>query len=351
MEKSNRKCILDLCKTRWAERHLAFQHFYQAFTFIVEGLEMIGYQLHIEEHGDTFGDWDSHNRSEAQQLLASITSFDFIVVFMTVYQYLSHLSGITVKLQNSSIDIVEAYAMIEDIRAVYKHEREDVDKGFKLIYDQSHRMAEKVGTTPSMPRVAIRQQHRSNIVSLSPLDYYQKNVAIPFLDHICTYLDEQFSTLSVTASSLLSLVPIVMHKRSVDLSEVIIQYSNDLPSPELVERELLRWKSKYSTLPMQHLPISPSAAIKECDAELYPNIRILLQIACTIPATSCECERSASALRRLNNYMRASMGKERMANLALLHIHYDKQMDVDRVVDIYSHLHSRRMELDSLISP
>ena len=90
---------------------------------------------------------------------------------------------------------------------------------------------------------------------------------------------------------------------------------------------------------MQHLPISPSAAIKECDAELYPNLRILLQIVSTIPATSCECERSASALRRLNNYLRASMGKERMANLALLHIHYDKQMDVNRVVDIYSHLH------------
>ena len=85
MEDSNRKCILDLCKTRWAERHSTFQHFYQAFVFIVEGLEMIGYRLHIEEYGDLFGDWDSHNRSEAQQLLASITSFDFIVVFMTMY--------------------------------------------------------------------------------------------------------------------------------------------------------------------------------------------------------------------------------------------------------------------------
>lgn len=174
---------------------------------------MIGYQLHIEEHGDTFGDWDSHNRSGAQQLLASISSFDFITVFVTVYQYLSHLSGVTVKLQSSSMDIVEAYAMIEDIKAVYKHEREDVDKGFKLIYDQSHRMAEKVGTT-YMPRVTTWQQHRSNNVALTPLDYYQKNVAIPFLNHIRTYLNEQFSALSVIASSLLSLVPIVMHKRS-----------------------------------------------------------------------------------------------------------------------------------------
>ena len=112
-----------------------------------------------------------------------------------------------------SIDIVEAHTMIEDIRAVYKHERMLTRA---LIYDQSHRVAEKVGTTPSMPRVATQQQHRSNIVALPPLDYYQKNIAIhvhvPFLDHICTYLDELFSTLSVTASSLL---------RSDDLSNVI----------------------------------------------------------------------------------------------------------------------------------
>ena len=45
------------------------------------------------------------------------------------------------------------------------------------------------------------------------------------------------------------------------------------------------------------------------------------------------------------------MGKERMASLALLHIHYDKQVDVDSVVDTYSRLHSRRMELDSLLAP
>ena len=38
-----------------------------------------------------------------------------------------------------------------------------------------------------------------------------------------------------------------------------------------------------------------------------------------------------------------------MASLALLHIHYDKQIDVDWVVDIYSHLHSRRMELKILL--
>ena len=42
--------------------------------------------MHAEKHGDTFIDWTSHNQSEAQQLLANITTFDFIAVFPIIYQ-------------------------------------------------------------------------------------------------------------------------------------------------------------------------------------------------------------------------------------------------------------------------
>ena len=52
-----------------------------------------------------------------------------------------------------------------------------------------------------------------------------------------------------------------------------------------------------SSVPNKRFPSSPSAAIKECDADLYPNIHVLLQIACTILVTSCESKRSAGAFR------------------------------------------------------
>ena len=42
------------------------------------------------------------------------------------------------------------------------------------------------------------------------------------------------------------------------------------------------------------------------------------------------------------------MGKERLANLALLHIHYEQIIDVELVVDTFARLHPRRLELDSL---
>ncbi|KAL5481631.1 hypothetical protein EMCRGX_G021830 [Ephydatia muelleri] len=39
---------------------------------------------------------------------------------------------------------------------------------------------------------------------------------------------------------------------------------------------------------MELRPSTPAAAIKDCDCDLYPNVRVLLQIACTLPVTSCD---------------------------------------------------------------
>ena len=114
VDETRRKPLLDVCRTRWAERQSAYQHSYQAYVFITEALELIGYKRHMEKYGTTYSDWGTTSRSDAQQLLAGIISFEFIVVFLTTYQYLSHLAGITVKLQKRTLDIIEAHEEIRD---------------------------------------------------------------------------------------------------------------------------------------------------------------------------------------------------------------------------------------------
>ena len=83
----------------------------------------------------------------------------------------------------------------------------------------------------------------------------------------------------------------------------------------------------------------------------FENIHTLLRIGFTLPVTSCECERSASTLKRLNNYLRSTMSDERLTNLALIHVNYDREYDLDDIVQRYKNLHSRRLELDSIIKP
>ncbi|XP_063750079.1 52 kDa repressor of the inhibitor of the protein kinase-like [Eleginops maclovinus] len=153
------------------------------------------------------------------------------------------------------------------------------------------------------------------------------------------------------ASRLMGLIPSVQCNSdvTVDISEAVALYQDDLPSPEVIDQELKRWKLKWQVKALHQRPSSCASAIKECDEMMYPNIFKLLKIACTLPVTSCECERSASVLRRLNTFMRSSMGEDRMSSLALIHTHYDMALDLDEAVDLYSKMHPRRLELMSVL--
>ena len=89
--------------------------------------------------------------------------------------------------------------------------------------------------------------------------------------------------------------------------------------------------------------------LEECDDDLFPNIYALLKISTTIPATSCECERSASSLRQLHTYKRACMGQERLSSLSLMHIHYQAKIVLDEVVNLFATKHPRRLELGIIL--
>ena len=50
----------------------------------------------------------------------------------------------------------------------------------------------------------------------------------------------------------------------------------------------------------------------------------------TMPVSSCEAERSFSALRRIKNYMRTKTGQARLSSLTLFHLERDILNDVMR---------------------
>jgi len=353
IEATKRKPLLELCKTRWAARHVAYQHFYQCYSFLVKAFEVIAFDLHSETLSNDFANakWDADSKSNANSLLNGITDFEFIVVFLLVYQFLSHLAGPTVKLQRSSIDIIEAHKEIESVKSLYKSVRNSISEEFHKIYQQAERMGAKVNVEPSKPRSCSHQMSRLNVAMESIEDWFKINVAIPFLDRIITELDAQFTNIAHTVSKLLYLVPSIMSDESRDVEsdvlEIVELYYNDLPSPETFQQEFSRWKFKFQT--SESKPSNCVDAIKQCDPISFPNVFILLQIACTIPITSCECERNASVLRDLHNYSRTSMSVDRLTALALMHIHYQHPVDLDEVVNLFAELYPRRVQLSSVL--
>jgi hypothetical protein len=352
VEISKRKPLIDLCKTRWAERHSAYRHFYQSYKFIVMAFEAIALGLHRSDLSHNYSDanWDPDSKSTANSLLHAVTTFEFITGFLIIYQYLSHLAGISVKLQSTTLDILQAFQEVDELKNFYKRTRESIQDDFIKIYEQAERLGAAVNVEPSKPRTCVHQRNRPNAEADTVEEWYRVNVAAPFLDHIIVELDSQFSAVAQTSTRLLGLVPSIMcSQNDLGISEAVELYHDDLPSPELFDQEFSRWKDVYVHKSADQRPKMCASALKECDSNLYPNLSVLLRIACTLPVTSSECERNASVVRRLHNFMRAGMTESRFTSLALMHIHYQHHVDLDTVVQIFAELHPRRLQLTSIV--
>ena len=85
--------------------------------------------LHRDTYDEVFRTavWDSKSKTDASGLLTGLTYFGFIVAFLIAYQWLSHLEGITVKLQSSSLDFIEAHDMVKELKGVYAELRSTID--------------------------------------------------------------------------------------------------------------------------------------------------------------------------------------------------------------------------------
>ena len=117
-------------------------------------------------------------------------------------------------------------------------------------------------------------------------------------------------------------------------------YQDD-PSPDSVISELHCWQMKWQHHLREHgqtsLPSSPTATIRHTSA-MYPNIRALISILCTLPVTICSAERSFSGLKRIKTASRSSMTAQRLCGLTLIHVHRDL---IEAAVDEFSQHHPR----------
>ena len=91
---------------------------------------------------------------------------------------------------------------------------------------------------------------------------------------------------------------------------------------------------------------SVGTTLKFINFPCFPIIKTALRILGTLPVTSCPCERSFSALRKLKMYSRSTMCNERLRALALLYIHVEIDPDPQSILEKFIALGPHRLELD-----
>ena len=336
--------LKDLCRTRWVQRIDSYTVFHDLYSSIIKTMEYIS--TCSSELGDW--SWDTDTLTKARGFLHQLNTFEFLVSFNITMRMLSCLRSLTVKLQKASNYIFAAYELVSDVQMEMELLKINCEEEFHLWFSEVKAQAQELDIVVSTPRITARQVHRENTPADSPEVYYRRNLMIPFLDHITTELERRFGPIHQTKVKLLGLIPSVAasypHASIVEVGEM---YKADLPSYHMLSTEFGRWKLKYSSTPEARRPATLEKALQVCDKDDFPNISILLAIACTLPVTTCETERSNSQLKLLKTYLRSTMTEERLSSLAMIKIHRTMidNLDFDKLLIDFSNKHPRRMAL------
>ena len=181
-----------------------------------------------------------------------------LVVVEYFFQFTNFLSK---TLQHSTIDFVKALREVSNLlnllrgtksRSPACHglllrgflcagKREKIDEVFGELYSEAERLANKHDIEMKMPRTCGRQTQRSNVPADSLESYYRRSVAIPFLDHLISSMEERFGSDVERAFGIAELLPDLVVNAERNFEELLIFHNDDLPKSQLLKAKAERW--------------------------------------------------------------------------------------------------------------
>lgn len=331
-----------MCRTRWIERHEAFEIFLDLFLPTVSCLEEI-----TSSRGE---EWNRETRNDAHSYLLAISQFTFIVALVLTQKVLAFTKGLSVKLQGRYVDVSYAHRQIESVKETLQTVRCTVDSFHDLVYKEALVLASSVDVDESVPRFASRQQHRQNIPSDNAKEYYKRTLTIQMLDFLTTELNSRFdAAASHNIAEFMHLLPSQQATSALQkqqLSHILDVYADDLPCIRSLDAELQLWHRKWEVEDSLAKELdTPEKVLVHIDRDFFPNISTLFHIMATLPVTSCECERSVSMLKLAKSSLRSTTTEDRLNGLLMMQCHRDVRLDADEVVTKFSQYQPHRMGL------
>ncbi|XP_068678401.1 52 kDa repressor of the inhibitor of the protein kinase-like [Montipora foliosa] len=281
-----------LCETRWASRADCLNVFVTSFQVIVDTLN------ELSESGD----------NKARGLHSSILKWDFIVTAVILQHIFECTHRLSVYLQSTELDLVQASKEAKVCSTVFQAERND-DAVWDALVEKAADIAAFYNIDPSIPRRAGRQQHRSSCIGAQRAVGKLQDLSEKCVEDIYNYYGDD------------------MH---MTLDEF--------------KQEVTRWRHRWP-ITEDDPPQTLVETLDFADPELYPGIYVAVKTLLTYPVSTCVAERSFSSMKRLKTPLRNTMSEDRLSSLSVLHIHKHKELDVNEVISEFARRKNRRLAL------
>ena len=305
--------IKPLCPTRWLYR-------YAAVSSVLSNYEAILKSLY--EFGQKTGDGKARNLYDG---LKSGVTYLALSVAMKVTGPLHELNRVLQAVKQTVSGMLENAKTVEKSLQQFRSEKE-----FSEIFQQAQAKVDELDLDPiKIPRMRRPPKRYSGPAlchhASTPEDHYRKSY-FAVIDAATQQLGDRLDTSSTSGLVVYQELENFLLSGGLENEQVISRY------PEL-DVEHLKVQVK-----MFHMNYKPTTlfevkeSLRSMSVEmraLFREVETLLRLLLVCPVTSCQAERSFSALRRLKNWLRNTMGQVRLNSATICHVHKHRLDEID----------------------
>jgi hypothetical protein len=289
------------------------------------------------------------NSPTAVGLHAKLCKLSTVYLLFTFESLLSTTAGFHKVLQQEDLNLAKAIDFKDAVCTTLQGMR-TTDKGQEL-YDKAVELCTAnnidIATQPAPKR---KQRRMDDFVVESTVgfreetntsDKLKRTLLYPCLDRMLTELNQRFSTVDKgLIIGIQACNPLSDNFLSVKDLTVLAEYYGVSLKPE----EALGATNYVSTKQKTETISTTQDVYHLLDPQMFPSLKVVLQVALTIPVSSCSCERSFSMLRRLQTWLRCIMTQSRLRDLAVMTIEKDvlNSLAENTIIDGFLKKSSRR---------
>ena len=321
--------------------------------------------------------------SKANGLLTYSMTFEFVLMIVVFDAILQQTSILSKTLQGSTIDLHEAFQLVDSCVRNLRSLRDEAL--LEEFIQQARNIAEKADVHTSFAEKRSRKKKRqfdersSDDVTTDPAAHFKREVYYSSLDVIDHQMNERFGKNRDVMAAFGCLSPESLLNGSpsenrASLEKIFKEYgpdgSGDVKrevfheyalfqerfkenggieismrkriSVKKRKRRIFRWEVQQGkcTSPKHLFKFLYSSKLHK----VYPNLYKLYQVFLTIPVTTAEAERSFSKLKLIKTHQRSRMVQQRTTDLALVSIERQREIDIDKAIDVFATIKNRRKD-------
>ena len=273
--------------------------------------------------------------------IKQLQSFSMFFSLKLLYAVFSRSETLAHSLQSPKLSLSKADNMVKALSSAWNSIRSD--EGFTTLWQSIVDAATSLGVDkPELPRVkrvpkrldSGSRQHEDQTV-----EDFHRRLYFSSIDAATACLSTRFQNSSFQlAQSIESTFIDVINTGQIPeglLQPILLHYGDDIDASRLkLHLEMLGDICRSAKPPVHVTSIADVVQIfntNEGWATLLPEVILLLRLFLTLPVTSCTAERSFSCLRRLKTFLRSTVTQKRLNNIAVLHCHREKPVNLEEI--------------------